>query len=364
MFPIARTGLALAALALATTAAPAQQTPAKKAAPAKAQAPAKGAAPAKAQARPATPAGGVNDGFVVATVNGKPITRGQVLPYLSPYTFGPDQEAEVYDSAVNALVSVELLRQFLDAEKVAVAPAQVDAEVAKMSEEVKGQGGDLTKLLAETGADIDELKNRLGLTLRWQNYFTKRAEADGDSELRTYYDENKDLFHQNQLRASHILVKVEPDAPEAAKEQAQQKLAAIKAEIEAGKLSFAAAADKHSEDDGNVETKTGGDLGYFTRRGQIDEKFAAAAFALKPGAVSEPIATDYGYHLIQVTDRKEGEAIDFVKERAEILKQYGFDLREKQLADLRKSAKIELKPMPPGFFPRQATAAPAATPRP
>src|SRR5262249_52179225 len=152
----------------------------------------------------------------------------------------------------------------------------------------------------EMGLTPEEYRNRIAQRLQWRAFITNKMT---DAELKAYVARNPDLFSGTQVRASHILLKVDPKAPTAEKEAVRQKLLAIKQEIESGKISFADAANKYSEDDGNVETKSGGDLGFFARRGQFIEPFTAAAFALKDkkGAVSDPIETEYGYHLIQVT---------------------------------------------------------------
>ncbi len=72
-----------------------------------------------------------------------------------------------------------------------------------------------------------------------------------------------------QVKASHIFLGVPPDATSDAKEAAKKKLAAIKAEIDSGKISFADAANKYSEDDANKGSPNGGDLGYFTPQGAV-----------------------------------------------------------------------------------------------
>ena len=92
--------------------------------------------------------------------------------------------------------------------------------------------------------------------------------------------------------------------PAAERAKARERLQAIRAEIAAGKLDFAAAAKKFSE---CPTAKDGGDLGYIRRRGTPeDEPLARAAFALKPCELSEVIETDYGFHVVRVTDRKAG----------------------------------------------------------
>src|SRR5215213_1050698 len=90
----------------------------------------------------------------------------------------------------------------------------------------------------------------------------------------------------------------------------RQKLAGIKSDVESKKYTFAKAANKYSEDPANSESG-GGDIGYFGLNSGIVEEFGKAAFALKPGQISDPIETPYGFHLIMVTDRQDRPKIDF-----------------------------------------------------
>ncbi len=153
------------------------------------------------------------------------------------------------------------------------------------------------------------------------------------------------------LSASHIVLIASPEATAAEKEKLKQKLLGIKRDIDSGKIAFADAANKYSEDDANKSSPNGGDLGYFPRRA-YNEQFTSAAFALPKGKVSEPVESHFGYHLILVTDRKEGPPIDFEAKKLFIRSEYGNDLTERIVAAERKTAKIDIKPMPDDLFPK------------
>ena len=123
------------------------------------------------------------------------------------------------------------------------------------------------------------------------------------------------------------MIALEPNASEAEKEKARQKLASIKKEIEGGTISFASAANKYSEDPANAGG-AGGDLDYFSLSSGMIEEFTDVAFKLKKGAISDPVETPFGFHLIQVTDRKEGKEPDFDQNKAYIFNQYAADLQK------------------------------------
>jgi peptidyl-prolyl cis-trans isomerase C len=190
---------------------------------------------------------------------------------------------------------------------------------------------------------MDEFRDTITRSLQWRTYVTNLAT---DAELMKYFKKNADVYSGTQVRASHILLRVDPKATPEEKEATRKKLEGIKQEILDKKISFADGANKYSEDEGNVAQNKGGDLDYFPRRGVFIEPFAAAAFALKKGVISDPIETEYGLHLVLVTDRREGQLVEFERIRDDVLNQYATDLQNEIVEAERKKAEIEIKPMP------------------
>jgi parvulin-like peptidyl-prolyl isomerase len=339
--------LALTAIALATVAEAQTPPPAKAAAPAakKAAGPGGAAAPAPSPDE------------VLATVNGENITRAEVVDFLGRYQLSANMtEPQVYDIAVNSLINTKLVTQFLNRQKVAVSEKQIDDTVGEIEKELKANNQNLQTKMAETGTSMPEFRGKILRRLQWKNYVLAKAT---DAELKKFADENKDALNGTQVRASHILLKIDPGASAAEKEKVRQKLLSIKQEIESGKITFADAANKYSEDDINVQTKAGGDLNFFPRKGHFIEKFADEAFKLKKGTISDPVETEFGYHLIQVTDRKEGQPIDLKQMHDQIVNLYAADLQERIIALGRKSAKMDIKPMPSDLFQPPPGEAPA-----
>jgi len=162
-----------------------------------------------------------------------------------------------------------------------------------------------------------------------------------EKEIKAYYDSNSNLFKQpEQVRASHILIKVEPKAKESEKEDALKKIKEVQEKQKKGE-DFAKLAKEYSEGPSNAK---GGDLGFF-KRGQMVPAFEEVAFKLKPGEVSEIVNTRFGYHLIKVVDKKPESTVPFeeIKERiGQYLKQQKVQKEVKQLVEkLRKEGKVE-----------------------
>lgn len=137
-----------------------------------------------------------------------------------------------------------------------------------------------------------------------------------EGSLRRYFDDHRAEFVGLQERAvSHILLSVPPGSDAAGEAEIRQKAEALLAELRTG-AAFADLAREHSEDPGSAAM--GGDLGW-VEPGIMVPAFEEAAFALEPGTVSEPVRTEFGYHLIQVTDVRGGSGADFdaVRDRVE-----------------------------------------------
>lgn len=309
-----------------------------------------------AGAGPAAGRAGSNE--VVATVTGNgfsdKVTRGEVLTFISHYPIPPNENRDtLYHESVDSLVNTKLLNQFLNRQKVPVPPERVDQEVERLTQELKKDGQDMASVILQNRISMDDIRKELETRIRWQEYLrTKATEAS----LRKFVADNRDLFSNTQVRASHILLKLDPDASEAAKDKAKQKMLGIKNDIEQNKITFAAAANKYSEDPAN-EGGAGGDLDYFTLNSGYIEEFTDVAFKLKKGGISGPVETPFGIHLIYVTDRKEGKPIDFEQNKPLIVQAFAGDLQKAVVTAERKASKVEVKPMPKDLFPPETPAA-------
>lgn len=169
----------------------------------------------------------------------------------------------------------------------------------------RGMEGELPVTPQELQAYFESNKDRFRLPEQRQIAYllvdaAKLAERakPSEQEVRGYYDEHADEYaHEEEVRARHILVMADDDTPDAA---ARAKVEAARRRIEAGEP-FAKVAAEVSEDASNKDR--GGDLGFFGRDRMVKE-FADAAFGAAPGTLVGPVKTEFGYHLLEVQDKR------------------------------------------------------------
>ncbi len=144
----------------------------------------------------------------------------------------------------------------------------------------------------------------------------KKSLAVVEDDLRKYYDENASRYtNAEERRARHILIKADAGAAPDVKQKAKARADALLAEARKTPAAFADLAKKNSEDTGSAAQ--GGDLDYFGR-GAMVKPFEDAAFAMKPGEISNVISSDFGYHIIQLEAVRGGEKKPFDAVRAGI----------------------------------------------
>jgi len=178
-------------------------------------------------------------------------------------------------------------------------------------------------------ADTEEFKKRLAFAhdrlLMDSLLATEGKAAATDEAMKKFYEEAaKQMGTEQEVRARHILVETEDEAK------------AVKAELDKG-ADFAELAKKKSKDPGSAD---GGDLGFFTKDQMVPE-FANVAFALEPGKISDPVKTQFGWHIIKVEEKRNRKAPDFDQVKAQIENYVTRKAQADYVAKLREAAKIE-----------------------
>src|ERR1700759_671439 len=178
-------------------------------------------------------------------------------------------------------------------------------------------------------ADSDEFKRRLAFArnrlLMDQLLANEGKAATTDEAMKKVYDDAaKQIPPEQEVRARHILVETEDEAK------------AIKAELDKG-ADFAELAKKKSKDPGASD---GGDLGFFTKDQMVPE-FSTVAFALEPGKISDPVKSQFGWHIIKVEEKRTRKAPDFEQVKPQIETYVVRKAQADYVAKLRTAAKVE-----------------------
>lgn len=277
---------------------------------------------------------------LAAVVNGEPIPVEEVELFLKQRPVPPqltdEQRRQLRMEVVGMIVDDHLLQQFLRGNAPPVKDEDISKWLTELEKSLKSQGHTLQEFYKERGLSEQRVRKNVSSMLQWVSYVNLHL---NENDLKRYYEENRDFFDQVSVRACHILIRLPANAQEAEKQAARAQLAALRADIVANKIDFADAAKKHSQCPSKVQ---GGDVGYFPRKFAVEENFARAAFALKPGEVSDIVQTDVGLHLIKVVDRKAGQASSYDKLKEEIREVASEEMRQKLLAQQRKSSKVEI----------------------
>jgi peptidyl-prolyl cis-trans isomerase C len=297
-----------------------------------------------AAAQPA--ASGTRAAQVVARVNGSPITDHDVesLAARMLRAQGSNPPAGAAETipreALQALIEMELLTQEAKAEKIEAPESDVDQQVKDVKAHFASPDA-YEKALVENHATEADMRRELARSILMQKLLDKRAPVKVPADaVERYYKDNQEQFqHPAEVRASHILFRAPKDSDgSTAKKKAEDTLARLQKGEDFAKL-----ATELSEDPGSAEN--GGDLGFFAREAMV-KPFADAAFALTVGQLSDVVQTDFGFHIIKVTEtRPAGVApLPEVHERLEqFLQEQERDKQEHAyVEELKKKAKIEI----------------------
>lgn len=292
-----------------------------------------------------------SEGYV-AVVNGSVITiedfnraMKQVEQRLAntEKDLGVSRLSEIKKEVLEKLINRELLYQKSQKDGFKVTWAEVDDQLSKIRRRFSSKE-EFKRALGYMGFTEKNIEYQIRRGIEIQRFvdhnFAQQA-AVPEKEIKAFYKSHPDYFKQpEQVRASHILIKVDPDANDFQKVEARSKIEMIRQMIEEGE-DFAVLARAYSEGPSNANS---GDLGYF-RRGEKVVPFETAAFVLEPGEVSGIVETDIGFHLIKVVDKKSETSTGYGEARDKIA-QYLKQKQVQQLANeyaenIKRSATIE-----------------------
>ena len=286
---------------------------------------------------------------VLARVNGEAITKADFEQRIAQMEMAAgqrvpkEQRDAIYRKALDDLINVKLLKNEVTARKFPADEKTVDEQMQKVRSQFPSDE-EYRKALSSRGMTPETLRANMLDETRINKMM--EAEAAGvtpvtDAEIREFFEKNPDKFKQPEaVRASHILIRFQP-GDEAAQKKALALIQSVHKQAKAGK-DFGDLARKYSADG---SAQRGGDLDFFTKDRMVPE-FANAAFALKPGQISDIVQTSFGYHVIKLTERRPGGSIP-LEQVTEQVRQHLTQTRQREKAEafvkvLRSKSKIEV----------------------
>ena len=328
------------------------------------------------------------DNKAIITVNGEAVTKADynevmdVVKNNPQYKSAPEEQKKE-DSpmmllARERIVQDLIVRKLLDQEyakrKITATNEEIEAKKQEVIKEL-GSKERFNELLKQNNITEDKINKDLANEVRINKLLEATSNVSvSDKEVKDFYQQNEKQFdYPQRVRASHILIEANPemikkaiidadkdgklsaaDIDKKVKEEMDKKMALardVRAQAIANPKNFAALAQKYSDDKGSAQK--GGDLGFFPREAMVKE-FSDAAFSLKPDTVSEIVVTQFGNHIIIVTDRAAAGIAPYEQVKGEIkayLEQSKKISALQNLFDgLKSNAKIEFND--PAFDPK------------
>lgn len=286
---------------------------------------------------------------VVVTVNGTPITAGEISDYAKTESqminaTSTQETRAVWKDATENLINRTLLLQEAERRKVTVP----EGEVGQRARDYQVSGGEPSSPGAPDPQLLEGVRDSMLIEKMLDQEFSAHHVQPSEAQIKQYYDQHNDLFVKDpgEVRIAHIAVKLPPNPTDAQKKAAQQKIMKFYAEAQKSK-DFAALAKKVSEDPESAPK--GGELGTF-RPGQLPPVVDKLVFSTPVGHTTQVIESNIGYSFIKVLSRQ-GETYAPLGEVKAKIAMTMLDYNEEDLvkalvSKLQKSAKIDFKPAP------------------
>lgn len=216
---------------------------------------------------------------IVARVGPEVITKDEL------YNFMVQQTGQ---EALDNLVVKKIIELEAENQNIKVTADEIDKEVEDLAKYYGGKDA-MTQTLAMYNINLDQVREDVTVNIKLEKLLSQRIEIT-DQEVQEHFQVNQEAYAvEEQIKVSHILVDSEETA---------QEITTLLAE---GR-NFADLAEEYSTDTGSKNQ--GGNLGMVTR-GEMVEEFEQAAFAMQPGQISDPVKSEYGYHIIKVDEKTE-----------------------------------------------------------
>lgn len=326
------------------------------------------APPAPAAAAPAAPAAPALPD-VVAVVEGVEIKGPELEKTFTGFlasrqipadALPPAERARGYQMILDEMIKEKLIEKRSAAVKVT--DEQVTETFKKFTANL-GPEEEVKKQIEASGQTLESVRENIRTSLRqdqWLEAEVDKAGGVSDKDAETFYKANTEKFlSPPEVRASHILVRVPPESKPEVVVEKQKAAQAIAVRVKKGE-DFAKLAKELSEDPSAKENS--GDLNFFGKDQMVPE-FSEAAFKMKTGEISEPVRSQFGYHVIKVTDRHDAETVPLEKVKPKLLAYLKGQKVEALKKEIREKAEVKINlPAPPPEEPAAAVPAPVPAP--
>jgi parvulin-like peptidyl-prolyl isomerase len=253
---------------------------------------------------------------IIAIVNGENILRPELDRILdkSRKRMGNANLHLLEEKIINDLITQAVLKQFIKKENIHIDPDRVENEIETFRENIRKnpqtRSKNLETLLEEQGGSIEELRVALDISFSIDEYMEKTIPEE---EIEKYFTENTGNFNGETVTASHILIDTKGVEDKTKLKEAKARIDRIKEELDGG-ADFAQLAKAYSD---CPSAKAGGDLGPI-KRGEMVKKFTDVAYATEVNGISDPVKTQFGYHIIKVTGKNKGIDVNFEEIRDKV----------------------------------------------
>jgi peptidyl-prolyl cis-trans isomerase SurA len=294
---------------------------------------------------------------VAAVVNNDIITLSELQKRAAPEVTRVAQESTgtersqkqsvVMKKALDAMIDEKLVDSELRELKVSIGDKEVDAAIEEVKKSYNLTDDQLSMAVAKEGLTLSDYREQMRKQIARYKLINEKVRKNikvSDADVKSEYDRmTRSEGEDYEVHIRHILIAVPRSAPQAQVEEARRKAAAIATEARQPGVDFAALAKKRSE---GSSSSDGGDLGFF-KRGTMVPEFEKVAFTLKTGEVSDPVRTQFGWHVLKLEEiRKLGmkplaEVRPEIEER--LRRQQAERLTTQYMETLRNAAVVEKK---------------------
>ncbi len=291
---------------------------------------------------------------VAATVNEEMIPLSEVYQRAAPEiarleregTLSAERKQAALKRALDDLIADRLLVAEEKASSVEVTEQEVDLAIEDVKKQNNMDAATFERALVAQGTSMAAYREKMQRDLAAMKLIGQKVRSKikvADEDVKAEYVRRSKLEEADfEVHARHIVIQVPKNPTKAQEEEARKRAEELSRRARAGE-DFVALARKYSEGPSKTD---GGDVGFF-KRGEMVGAFDKVAFTLKPGEVSDPVRSPFGWHVIQIVERRASAAKPFEQVREELRDRLWREQMqhhtEQYVADLRKRAQVEVK---------------------